>query len=108
NFPAGRSPLEIILRRERLIIAACLAAIASLAWFYLLRSGAAMPNMAPAVDMAGMPGMPMPSGTVTPAGMIGPQWNAATFLLLFVMWAVMMVAMMLPSAAPMILAFLTV
>jgi len=35
-------------------------------------------------------------------------WGPATVLLLFVMWAVMMVAMMVPSAAPMILAFLTV
>ena len=36
------------------------------------------------------------------------QWRATTVLLLFVMWAVMMVAMMVPSATPMILAFLTV
>ena len=35
----------------------------------------------------------------------GERW---TVLLLFVMWAVMMVAMMVPSAAPMVLAFLTV
>jgi predicted metal-binding membrane protein len=36
------------------------------------------------------------------------QWGLVTVLLLFVMWTVMMVAMMVPSAAPMILAFLTV
>ena len=35
-------------------------------------------------------------------------WGPTTILLLFVMWSVMMVAMMAPSAAPMILAFLTV
>src|SRR6202521_3090677 len=40
-------------------------------------------------------------------GMIMP-WDAMAVFLLFVMWAVMMVAMMVPSAAPMILAFLTV
>jgi len=36
------------------------------------------------------------------------QWGPTAVLLLFVMWTVMMVAMMVPSAAPMILAFLTV
>ena len=51
-----------------------------------------------------MPDMDMP-------GMIMPElheWGLMAVLLLFVMWAVMMVAMMVPSAAPMILAFLTV
>jgi len=36
------------------------------------------------------------------------QWGATAVLLLFVMWTVMMVAMMLPSAAPMVLTFLSV
>ena len=56
-----------------------------------------------------MPGMDM-SGHGH-AGMIMPsheQWGATAVLLLFVMWAVMMVAMMVPSAAPMVLAFLSV
>ena len=63
------------------------------AWVYLFRSKAAMAGM----DMSGMdmPGMVMPE----PDGV-------TTVLLLFVMWAVMMVAMMAPSAAPMILAFI--
>jgi predicted metal-binding membrane protein len=94
--------LETLLRRERLIIGGCLAAMVVLAWLYLLFSKTAMPDM----DMAGMDmsGMDM-------SGMVMPdlhQWGVTTVLLLFVMWAVMMVAMMLPSAAPMILAFLTV
>jgi predicted metal-binding membrane protein len=39
-------------------------------------------------------------------GMVMPDmraWGVADFLWLFLMWAVMMVAMMLPSAAPLIL-----
>lgn len=48
------------------------------------------------MDMSGMV-MPMPQG-----------WGMTTVFLLFAMWAVMMVAMMLPSATPMILTFLTV
>lgn len=67
------------------------------AWLYLLHAKTAMPDM-------DMPGMDMP-------GMVMPElheWGVTSVLLLFLMWAVMMVAMMVPSAAPMILAFLTV
>jgi predicted metal-binding membrane protein len=80
--------LATILRRERLIIGGCLAAMVLVAWAYLLHSKAAMRDME-------MPGMIMP-------------WDVMAVLLLFVMWTVMMVAMMVPSAAPMILAFLSV
>jgi len=51
-----------------------------------------------------MPGMDMSSMNMSGA----EQREASTVLLLFVMWAVMMVAMMLPSAAPMVLAFIGV
>lgn len=86
--------MESLLRRERLIVCGCLLAIVVLSWLYLLHLKAAM-------DMSGMnmPGMVM---------LDTQEWTATTVLLLFVMWAVMMVAMMVPSATPMILAFLTV
>jgi predicted metal-binding membrane protein len=84
--------VETILRRERLILGGCLAAMVVLAWLYLVHTKTAMPDM-------DMPGMVMPELH---------EWGPATVLLLFVMWAVMMVAMMVPSATPMILAFLTV
>jgi predicted metal-binding membrane protein len=49
--------------------------------------------------MGGMPGMPeMAMGAM-------PAWGAADFALMAAMWAVMMAAMMLPAAAPMILCF---
>jgi len=86
------SSLETILRRERLVIGVCLAAMVLVAWSYLLHSKAAMRDM-------DMPGMVMPDLH---------EWGMTAILLLFVMWAVMMVAMMVPSAAPMILAFLTI
>jgi predicted metal-binding membrane protein len=35
------------------------------------------------------------------------EWSAANWLAVFVMWAVMMAAMMLPSAAPMVMCFST-
>jgi predicted metal-binding membrane protein len=84
--------LETVLRRERLIIGGCLAAMVVLAWLYLVHTKTAMPDM----DMPGMVMLDL------------HEWGPATVLLLFVMWTVMMVAMMVPSAAPMILAFLTV
>ena len=84
--------METILRRERLILGGCLAAMVVLAWLYLVHTKTAMPDM-------DMPGMVMPELH---------EWGPTTVLLLFVMWTVMMVAMMVPSATPMILAFLTV
>ena len=84
--------METILRRERLILCGCLAAVVVLAWLYLVHTKMAMPDM----DMPGMVMLDL------------HEWGLTTVLLLFVMWTVMMVAMMVPSAAPMILTFLTV
>jgi predicted metal-binding membrane protein len=84
--------LDVVLRREKLIVGACLAALVLAAWAYLIHLNTTMPPM----DMAGMV-MPEPQ-----------KWGQAALLLLFVMWAVMMVAMMVPSATPMILTFLAV
>jgi predicted metal-binding membrane protein len=42
--------LETVLRRERLIIGGCLAAMVALAWLYLVHTKTAMPDM----DMPGM------------------------------------------------------
>jgi len=81
-----RALLEAVLTRDRAILAACLTAVALLAWLYIL-SGAGM-------DMS-MPGMVM-----------APMaWSPATILLMFAMWWVMMIAMMVPSAAPTVLLF---
>jgi predicted metal-binding membrane protein len=75
-----------------LIIGGCLAAIVILSWLYLIHTKTAMPDM----DMPGMVMLDL------------QKWGPTTVLLLFVMWTVMMVAMMVPSAAPMILTFVTV
>ncbi len=78
--------LEHLLRRDRLIVAAGLAAVAVLAWVYLA-AGAGMDT-----SMADMVMMPMP-------------WSPFSAVLVFVMWWVMMIAMMVPSAAPTVLLF---
>jgi predicted metal-binding membrane protein len=86
--------LDLLLRRERAVTAAGLAVITGLSWLWLIVMASDMPNMA-------MPGMSM----VTVLAADPASWSALNFGLTAVMWAVMMVAMMLPSAAPMILIY---
>jgi len=86
--------MESILKRDRLIVFAALAATTLLAWGYMVHEARRM-NLTGACCCAGM-------------SMSGPDvnpWSTATLLPLFLMWAEMMVAMMLPSATPMILSF---
>lgn len=89
--------LESALRRDRAIVLAALAAITLLAWAYIVRLASAMDM--DAMTSAAMPGMePMLASGFAP-------WSIGDFLLMLVMWAVMMVGMMTPSAAPMILIY---
>ena len=77
---------------DRAIVTIGLLGVAGLGWLYIVRLGREMAVMA---DMA----MAMPQMT---------PWDLADFVLTFLMWAVMMVAMMIPSASPMILTFATI
>jgi predicted metal-binding membrane protein len=79
---------EVRLRRDRAIVAAGLLGLAALAWAHVVRMAGA-----PAHMVVAMPGMD--------DGAPGLAWLVA-------MWAVMMVAMMVPSAAPTILLFASV
>ena len=79
---------KILLKRDRIIVLSGLAALVALSWAYISYLSRDMWNMD--VEMV-MPQM--------------RAWGAMDFALTFVMWAVMMVAMMTPSAAPMILTF---
>lgn len=76
-----------LLRRDRAIVAIALAGVVGLAWMYLLLAAGPHASMA-----MGDAVMPMP-------------WTLATFRVMAVMWLAMMTAMMLPSAAPVILLF---
>ena len=91
--------LEKMLARERVIVAVCLGVITILAWSWLVRTSA--PDMA---SSAGMDGMDMP-GMMDASGMAASFSFRSYFPSAFVMWFVMMVAMMLPSASPMILVY---
>jgi predicted metal-binding membrane protein len=87
----ARSLIEEVLRRDRLVVSSCLLLVIVLAWAYLLAGAGMMQEMG---DMA----MPMSTG----------PWSLGHAAIVLVMWAVMMAAMMLPSAAPMILLFTTI
>jgi predicted metal-binding membrane protein len=94
------SSLEVVLRRDRLIVAGALAAIIVVAWAYVLWLAADM-DMG-GMDMTGFRMIPAGLGIMAPAN---TQWTAIEFVFVFVMWAVMMVGMMTPSAAPMMLMY---
>ena len=92
--------LETVLRRERLIVAGALGVIAALAWGYVLWLAIDMDMRG--MDMTGFRMIPAGLGIMAPAN---APWKAIEFAFVFAMWTVMMVAMMTPSAAPMILMY---
>jgi predicted metal-binding membrane protein len=92
--------LEALLRRDRLIVASALGVIVVLAWVYVIWLAADMDM--DGMNMSGFRMVPAGMGLMAPAA---APWSAVEFAFVFVMWAVMMVGMMAPSAAPMILMY---
>ena len=84
-----------MLRRDRLVLITGVVMVVAVAWFWLLLGAGT--GMTP-IDMTRMAGM---DGWL----MQPVQWSAGYAVLMISMWWVMMVAMMLPSAAPMLLLF---
>lgn len=94
--------LAAALRRERLIALVALLIIAALAWGWTLHLAAQMQGMAtPAMAGVTMSHLQMMSPALAP-------WSLPLGVYLFVMWAVMMIGMMTPSAAPMVLLYIGV
>ena len=85
-MPSATTTLEDTIRRDRCFILVGIVLSVALAWAYL-------------VDMAlGMSGTTMMMAAATP-------WAFGTVVSMIIMWAIMMVGMMLPSASPMILIY---
>jgi predicted metal-binding membrane protein len=80
--------LERILKQDRLIVGFGLGVVVAASWTYILLGA----GMDAPVDMGAMMAAPA-------------VWSAGYAIAVFVMWWVMMVAMMLPSAVPMILLY---
>jgi predicted metal-binding membrane protein len=80
-------------RRDRLVVLASLALLVILAWAYTVLTAL---HGSEGNQHEGMAGMAMDASK---------PWTATEAAFMFVMWIVMMAAMMIPSAAPMMLAF---
>ena len=95
----AKATLDPVLRRDRMVVIASAAAVTILAWMHLLRLAASMhagmsrPEPMSGMGASGMDGMMMPS--------LG-AWSPQEGVIVFAMWAVMMVGMMLPSVTPML------
>ena len=98
--PSLARGIEAVVRHDRRAVMLALAVVIGLAWLYLWRAAAAMDPAA----MAAMPGMADMRGMADMPGMAHAP-DAGALALTFLMWAVMMAAMMLPSAAPAILLY---
>jgi predicted metal-binding membrane protein len=102
--------LESLLLRDRLVVIAGLLVVIAAAWTWiLLGAGTGMNASEGLSDTPGMSGMNGMSGMGSIAGMrsaLAPAvWTPSYAGLILSMWWVMMIAMMLPSAAPMLLLF---
>ena len=85
--------IERAVKRDRVIVMTSLVVLAAAAWGYTGYLAWKMEDMDMGMEMS-MPQM--------------QTWTLVDLVLLFVMWTVMMVAMMVPSAAPMVLMFANV
>ncbi len=101
DFAYAYNPLLLkpVLRRDRAIVGIALLILILLAWFYVGRLAASV--QVAGMDMTGMRIVSAGSRMVMTSRL--QPWSGAEFAFMFLMWAVMMVAMMLPSATPMVL-----
>lgn len=89
--------IESTLRRQRLIAVASLFVLVALAWLYLfLGAGTGMSLLAMSTWQ-----FPPPIS----ASVMQPNWDLTYAILMLLMWWVMMIAMMVPGATPMILLY---
>jgi len=97
-----RSAIERILARDRMIVVASLAiGVALSAWYIFDGAGTGMSSLDMSLETG--PAGALIAGT---SDMISPHvWSLRYTLVVFVMWWLMMVAMMVPSAAPAILLY---
>src|SRR5438552_12297127 len=103
---------ERLLKRDRIITLAGLAALCALAWLYVVTgaglgmSAWEMTTFAPFPHQQVRDLMPsMPSMDMGGTAPLRAAWGFATWALIIAMWWIMMIAMMTPSSAPTILLF---
>lgn len=84
---------ERALRHDRVLFISALLIAVVLCWAYLLAGAGVMTGM---------------TGDADEMAMSPSAWTLSHALMMFLMWSIMMVAMMLPGAAPMLLLFATI
>ena len=88
--------IETAIRRDRVLVLIALIAVIVISWSYILAGAGMSMTAAEMTSMAAGGGM---------AKMMPAIWDIGHAILMFFMWWIMMVAMMLPSATPMVLVF---
>jgi len=88
--------VEVLLRRERFVVVAGLLLITALAWWWVANGGGTGMNVL-AMTTWQFPPPVRPSVIET--------WTPGYALVMFIMWWIMMIAMMTPSASPMVLLY---
>ncbi len=107
HLPPVSARLANTVGRPRILAAACVVVLAGLGWLYL---GVMVRRMPP--DEIGALGPWLAAaicrptlGAATPPGMASATGDLAALALVLLMWCAMVLAMMLPSAGPMILTY---
>ena len=85
------SKIESLLQREQLLVFSCLALVILISWASMLRMARGMYGAGTEITLACL-----------------VDWGPGDIAHMFMMWAIMMVAMMFPAATPMILMFTAV
>ena len=91
--------IERLLRRDRQVVILGLILLVALAWTYLYYLALQMNISSMEPNQAGSSAMQMSDMVKL------TTWSAADALLMFVMWSIMMLGMMTPSATPMVLLY---
>src|SRR5215813_982211 len=92
----GPTPFERLLRRDRVIVGIALLILISLAWLHVGR-------LATSTDITGTRIVSTETRILVTS--VFGSWSGAQFVSMLALWAAMMVAMMLPSATPMVLRY---
>jgi len=90
---------EELLRRDRLIVAAGLGLLCLFCWAWII-TGAGLGMSAASMSTWQFPPSASMGSTVKAS-----DWGIPYFALMFAMWWIMMIAMMVPSATPMVLLY---
>ena len=114
HLPPAAGRLGAVLSRPKALAAICIVAITGLGWLWLglLIAGMGGPAGALGPGMSALDLLPravaalcQPTFGLSVLAMPGEGWGASGFAVVGLMWAAMVLAMMLPSAGPMIFTY---